>query len=392
MFDLFLSYSHKDMNLAIRLENNLKKTGISVWRDIDQVEEKYTFKLRIREGLTESFGIISLITSSYASSKWATEELRTALMLYSRYSERFPALKKNIILAVAERSVLLPANCASLINVNNLVENEKYFLNLKEEMHRLNVSTLCNTSRAVGKIITTENAIIFPIYTDDLNSSDIYVKSVTNVWKKNVNSWVDNYGTTIPRLKSNRTPHLKSIWSWIPVLRRYGKSAFRTSIKYLDVAREKLRYTKSTYSPSVSVVMRKAAKHLWQNQDISLVYDPSLTSKEEVLEDYHSDTFIFEDFSPDKFISSTHVGNPTDVIIGVGQMNMEGIFELREIYKQMRIDNPKIHDLFDLSILAGLIIGYEKWYGTLNDFGDVENKILKPLANDEPFDIESMMS
>ena len=407
MKDLFLSYCTLDFGLAKCLRDQLNVHGMSVWFDDEQIGTPAEAPYRLSEGLSETLGLIALITSAYMSSEWTNKELQIALLLYRQWSERFPAMTNSVILAVAEPRATLsifPAEVCSLIDVGKRSKwEEEVSPKRAGDMRRLSVTSLFNTSRAMRRIITTENVTVFPLYTDDLHTSEILLESVIEKWKKTKKHWSDNYADGVPRFESTRYSHLRKIWEWILALKRYGDSAFRyshlrkiwewipalkrygdsalgTAVNYLDKFRER---SSNNIEPSFmrDDIMMKAAKHLWENSDISLVLNEDMIV---ALQDYVGTPGKItgcDDIGPEKVLAFPHCGNPTDVIIGIAQSSPNGISELENVYRHVRSMNSEINDLFDLSILAAFVVAYDKWYSSLGDFREVERRILKPLID-----------
>ena len=114
MYDLFLCYSSKDGEIAHWLMDRLTHLGLTVWWDTEQIESGVKYVERMAKGLAECLGMAALITSSFATAPWATEELWTAGQLYHQMSDRFPAMKRNLLLAVAEPTVYVPEKCCEI--------------------------------------------------------------------------------------------------------------------------------------------------------------------------------------------------------------------------------------------------------------------------------------
>ena len=376
MKDLFLSYRSTDVKLATWLRERLREQQFSVWFDVEQIGHSSEVAYRLSEGLSESLGLIALVTSAYVDSEWTEKELSAALQLYRLASDRFPGMRKSVILAVAEDSVVLPGIVSMLIEVGRLAERESYLgetqSGLRQGMRRLTVSSICDACRRVGGIAKTENVIAFPLYRDELENTIPHLRAALSAWKEARVPWVDLVGTSVPTCDSDRGSHQRRIWEWIPALGRYGDEAFKSAAQYLDDFR--VVHAGAVQSESNGDdLFAKAAQHLWDNRSVSLVLD------EQSLGALWS---FAASYGPSRVTSQPHFGNPTDVVIGITKSEKSGIVQLEAAYRHLRTGNTEINDLFDLSMLAAFIVACERWFCALPEFQDVERHILKPLVND----------
>lgn len=384
MKDVFLSYKRDDRKLALWLKHELESEGIFVWMDVEEFDETPPqMRYHLCEGLTDCQGLVVLVTPRYAASKWCEFELWASSRLLMQVADRFPALRKSVMLATAAaQPVVLSEDCTRFIDVGPPSALEDIRPDLTSDMHRLRVASLCNTSWKTGGVIETENTIFFPIYTDDFKTSALYLRHAVRKWKQSKLMWVDAFGTNIPELGGDRAKNMKQIWEWIPALKRYDKKHINTVMQYIDVFRQgkhRHLYPISQASPA----LLRAVRHLLENRNFSMVLNEDMmlgmgfdfsTSFSEVMEGrQESESYI--GIGP-----FAHVGNPTDVVIGITSSKEAYITQLEGIYRHLRSQNSQINDLFDLSILAAFIVSLDKWSFCLTEFEDVEEEILKPLV------------
>jgi hypothetical protein len=71
---IFISYSRKDREIATVLEKELKKRGLTVWRDVQSIEAGARWFGAIEDGIRGSRALVVLITPTSAGSAWVTYE------------------------------------------------------------------------------------------------------------------------------------------------------------------------------------------------------------------------------------------------------------------------------------------------------------------------------
>ncbi|MBY5883999.1 toll/interleukin-1 receptor domain-containing protein [Rhizobium ruizarguesonis] len=76
---LFLSYSRKDSDLAIKIQRSLECEGFSVFRDTSSMAPGDNFVRTIVREISDATGFVALISPSYAESEWGKAELYAAL-------------------------------------------------------------------------------------------------------------------------------------------------------------------------------------------------------------------------------------------------------------------------------------------------------------------------
>ncbi len=78
-FDVFISYSHDNSEIATKIKKTLEEQGLTVWIDYEQIKPGDLFVSKIEEGLTKSSAMILLVSPSSMDSGWVEEEYTTAI-------------------------------------------------------------------------------------------------------------------------------------------------------------------------------------------------------------------------------------------------------------------------------------------------------------------------
>ncbi len=77
LYDVFLSYTSSDRELAVRILGALERAGLSVWWDA-KLTEGTPFDLQIKDALVESVALVALISRDALKSKWVRWEIAQA--------------------------------------------------------------------------------------------------------------------------------------------------------------------------------------------------------------------------------------------------------------------------------------------------------------------------
>jgi hypothetical protein len=77
---VFISYTRNDSDLATKLTQGLEKKGISVWLDINAMQEDSKLENGIENGLKRSTSMIVLLSESSYSSSYVRNEIEYALL------------------------------------------------------------------------------------------------------------------------------------------------------------------------------------------------------------------------------------------------------------------------------------------------------------------------
>ena len=80
-FDVFLSYASADRHLAKELASGVRRLGLKVWFDQEQIRPGELFINRIEQGLAASNAVVVLLSSSTNTSQWVREEVHVALRM-----------------------------------------------------------------------------------------------------------------------------------------------------------------------------------------------------------------------------------------------------------------------------------------------------------------------
>lgn len=75
MKNIFISYSHKDSNIAKVVSTILQKAGYKVWIDVEQIHGNFNFLEKTKEGLKQSDVLLAIITENFINSNSAQAEL-----------------------------------------------------------------------------------------------------------------------------------------------------------------------------------------------------------------------------------------------------------------------------------------------------------------------------
>ena len=79
MSSLFLSYSHKDRDLAKRIATDLSKQGLSVWLDEWEILVGDSIAQRVQQGLSEVDYVAVLLTKHSLASGWVEKEWQSQI-------------------------------------------------------------------------------------------------------------------------------------------------------------------------------------------------------------------------------------------------------------------------------------------------------------------------
>jgi hypothetical protein len=80
-WDVFISYSRKDETRAVEIQEAIKKSGLHVWRDKDQIMAGDLFVKKIEEALEQTYAVIILISKNSMESNWVEEEYCRAISI-----------------------------------------------------------------------------------------------------------------------------------------------------------------------------------------------------------------------------------------------------------------------------------------------------------------------
>jgi len=86
--DVFISHDHADIAVAGRVKRELKRSGLSVWLDVDEIREPMVLSDRILKALSQARHILVLWSRASARSAWVQMEWITIF--------NFNLLKKTV--------------------------------------------------------------------------------------------------------------------------------------------------------------------------------------------------------------------------------------------------------------------------------------------------------
>ncbi|HLM56325.1 MAG TPA: toll/interleukin-1 receptor domain-containing protein [Pyrinomonadaceae bacterium] len=105
-YDVFVSYSHKDVPFVRRLVNALEARGIKAWYDSEVLRVGESFMRQIGDALEQSRYFLLVISPDYLAGQWTSFELGVALGAASTRGERIiPILVRKSDLSALPNSV-----------------------------------------------------------------------------------------------------------------------------------------------------------------------------------------------------------------------------------------------------------------------------------------------
>lgn len=79
---VFISYSRRDREFVEKLSSDLRKRGISVWIDTENIQAGTNWQSEIERGLGNASALIFVISPNSTKSKWMIEELTATIQLH----------------------------------------------------------------------------------------------------------------------------------------------------------------------------------------------------------------------------------------------------------------------------------------------------------------------
>lgn len=76
---IFLSYSSKDLEIAERIEAQLKANDFIVWRDKEQIRTGDEWPKTIEKAVYDSWALVAMLTPNSQSARWVNNEIEAAL-------------------------------------------------------------------------------------------------------------------------------------------------------------------------------------------------------------------------------------------------------------------------------------------------------------------------
>jgi hypothetical protein len=121
----FISYSHSDKDFALKIEKDLRESGVIVWIDKYYIQPGESLIQKIfAEGLAEADFFLILLSATSTKSKWVAEELDAAIVRKIEGVIRIiPVLIENCEIPLSLRSLLLINLSENYIeNIRNLIK------------------------------------------------------------------------------------------------------------------------------------------------------------------------------------------------------------------------------------------------------------------------------
>lgn len=109
-YDVFISYSSQDRELAAWLAAELRRTGYAVWLDRDEILVGHNIVDEVYRGILQSRFLIVLLTRNSVRSKWVREELSAG---------RIEEIENA-------RVTVLPVNCGSGIEIPPPLRSKRF--------------------------------------------------------------------------------------------------------------------------------------------------------------------------------------------------------------------------------------------------------------------------
>ena len=130
-YDVFISYSSLDENIAARIANALQEAGLKCWLDKKDILVGEQILDRVRDGITkESDYTLILLSRNSIASEWCKEELRMA------YQKEF-ALKRVVLLPIRIDPSEIPSEVSTKKYYTLDIFREESFHSLAEEIRSL---------------------------------------------------------------------------------------------------------------------------------------------------------------------------------------------------------------------------------------------------------------
>jgi len=76
---VFVSYSHKDREVALWLANSLREYGIDVWVDEGEIHIGDSLVKKISEGIDKVDCLVAILSNNSVNSSWVQHELQTSM-------------------------------------------------------------------------------------------------------------------------------------------------------------------------------------------------------------------------------------------------------------------------------------------------------------------------
>lgn len=136
-FDVFISYSHKQRDLAIEIENQLIEIGLKVWRDDNHLKVGDAVYKTLTESIDKSKSVLSILSKDYEQSNYCKLEFKQS-----------KELNKLIIPYNDENYYPEPDFLSNYIGDINWLKREKF-----------SVTDLCKQIKEKIDLINSENFV-----------------------------------------------------------------------------------------------------------------------------------------------------------------------------------------------------------------------------------------
>lgn len=150
---VFISYSHKDENIANRLEKALRELRISFWIDKRELKVGDRIFRNVLKGILETRYLIVLISKNSLRSKWVKKELIKALQLEKE-------TKQSKIIPLRLDKCAAPTIIRDRLYADISSERDFYF-GLSELLRKIDPKSVKNISYEAEKVGSMNNLILF---------------------------------------------------------------------------------------------------------------------------------------------------------------------------------------------------------------------------------------
>src|SRR4051812_49396291 len=73
---VFISYSRRDNQFVARLSDDLRRYGVQVWRDVEQIQAGEDWEQAIRKSLSDATVMLFVASQHSVTSSWMDKELQ----------------------------------------------------------------------------------------------------------------------------------------------------------------------------------------------------------------------------------------------------------------------------------------------------------------------------
>jgi WD40 repeat protein len=203
-FDVFLSHSSKDKAVVRELAARLKKDGVRVWLDEEQIKPGDSIPAKIEEGLEHSRVLVLCMSANAFGSDWAQLEAGT-------FRFRDPLNKERRFIPLRLDDTPIKGSLAQFLYINWLpADREQEYAKLLEACGESKISNAPD-GNVPFKNESSRVDCYGPVMAFAFNSS--LTMALTATWDNFLRLWSVTTGKCLKVLKSHRKPVTKIEWS-----------------------------------------------------------------------------------------------------------------------------------------------------------------------------------